>query len=312
VSWQQKLLPHEASVGAARTDAIFVFLLVFSVAIIILVLVLVIGFSVRYRRGSPASRDPLPETLSREWEIGWTTATLFIALFIFWWAGSADLHLSEIPKGALEIHVVGKQWMWKVQHPSGASEINTLHAPAGVPVKLIVTSRDVIHSFYIPAFRLKRDAVPGRYNETWFQALRPGTYDLLCSEYCGLDHSAMRGQVVVLSAPDYARWAQAQPQADSLAAQGRERFIALGCSACHSSGSQVRAPPLEGLYGRPVQLSDGRTVIADEAYLRDSILLPNKDVVAGYAPVMPSYQGAASEADVIAVVAYLKSWGVQS
>jgi len=309
MSWQQRLLPWEASDGAARTDAIFIFLLIFSILIILLVLSLIVGLSVRYRRGSPAPRKKLPEAISREWEIGWTSATFFIALFMFWWAGATELHFWRIPKGALEIHVIGKQWMWKIQHPSGASEIDTLHAPAGVPVKLVITSRDVIHSFYIPAFRLKRDAVPGRYNEAWFQATRPGQYALYCSEFCGLDHSAMHGQVVILSAADYAAWANAQPQGDSLAAQGREKFVALGCAGCHATGSQVRAPKLEGLYGQPVPLSDGRVVTADEGYLRDSILLPRKDIVASYDPVMPSYQGAATEEDINALIAYLKSIG---
>jgi cytochrome c oxidase subunit 2 len=309
MSWQQKLLPWEASVGAAKTDMIFIFLFVFAVLIVVLVLSLMVGFSIRYRRGSAASREKMPEAISREWEIGWTSATFFIAIFIFWWAGSTQLRFWEIPKNALEIHVIGKQWMWKIQHPSGASEIDTLHAPAGVPVKLVVTSRDVVHSFYIPAFRLKRDAVPGRYNEAWFQATRPGKYDLLCSEFCGLDHSEMRGQVIIMSPADYVKWANAQPQGDSLAVQGREKFVALGCAGCHSVGSQVRAPKLEGLYGQPVPLSDGRVVTADEAYLRDSILLPRKDVVASFDPVMPSYQGAATEEDINALVAYIKSIG---
>jgi cytochrome c oxidase subunit 2 len=182
-----------------------------------------------------------------------------------------------------------------------------LHAPLGVPVRLVMTSQDVIHSFYVPAFRMKQDVLPGRYTETWFKALRPGTYDLYCSEYCGLDHSAMTGHVVIMAPADYARWARAQPDGDSLATQGQATFVSLGCSGCHGVEAKVAAPPLTGVYGRRVALADGRRVTADETYLRDAILDPAKNRVAGYAPAMPSYQGVASEEDTVALVAYLKS-----
>jgi cytochrome c oxidase subunit 2 len=307
MSDSSRLFPVQASVGAVKTDTLFLGLLAFATVIALIVLALVVGFAVRYRKGSPAPRGPLPRLLDRQVEIGWTAATAFAALFIFWWASSIQLVALNPPKNALEIHVVGKQWMWKTQHPSGAREINALHAPVNTPVKLVMTSQDVIHSFFVPAFRMKQDVVPGRYTETWFNATKLGTYPLYCSEFCGTDHSLMTGEVIVMPASDYARWARAQPNADTLADQGRGIFSALGCSGCHGSTAKVPAPPLAGLYGRSVVLADHRTVRADEQYLRDSILLPNKDVVAGYDPIMPAYQGVAGEDDVIALVAYLKS-----
>lgn len=301
------IAPVEASIQAVRTDQIFLGLLGFSAAIVILVLSLVVGFSIRYRRGSKAPRGPLPKAMAREVEVGWTVATLFVALFIFWWAASAHLAQVVPPKDALEIHVVAKQWMWKTQHPSGAREIDALHAPLGVPVKLVMTSQDVIHSFFVPAFRIKQDLVPGRYTQIWFTATKTGTFDLLCAQYCGLDHSRMVGKVIVMPAADYAQWAERQPNGDTLAQQGKAIYAALNCSGCHTPGGPIRAPSLAGLYGQPVALEDGRTVTADEAYLRDSIVLPQKDVAAGFQPIMPSYQGQASEDDIVALIAYLKS-----
>jgi len=197
--------------------------------------------------------------------------------------------------------------MWKAQHPSGAREIDALHVPVGVPVKLVMTSQDVIHSFFVPAFRIKQDLVPGRYTQTWFKATKAGTYDLFCAQYCGLDHSRMIGQVQVLPQADYARWSERQPNGDTLAQQGEAVFAALSCSGCHAPGAPVKAPALQGLYGRPVPLEGGGTRLADEDYLRDAILQPRKDVVAGYPPVMPSYQGLIGEDDVVALIAYLKS-----
>lgn len=302
-----RLLSAEPTTGAARTDAIFLGVCALAVVILLIVLMLVIGFTAVYRRGSKAKRGELPAWVSREVEIGWTVATLFVALFLFWWASSAQFSQWIAPPGALEIHVVGRQWMWKIQHPSGAREINMLHAPLGVPVRLVMTSQDVIHSFYVPAFRMKQDVVPGRYTETWFKASRPGVYDLYCSEYCGLDHSAMTGKVVIMAPADYARWARSQPHGDSLADQGKATFVSLGCGSCHGPAAKVPAPPLEGLFGSQVSLADGRSVSADESYLRSAILDPAKARVAGYPPAMPAYQGVASEEDTVALVAYIRS-----
>jgi cytochrome c oxidase subunit 2 len=197
--------------------------------------------------------------------------------------------------------------MWKTQHGNGVSEINELHVPVNTPVRLIMASQDVIHSFFVPAFRMKRDVVPGRSNETWFNATKIGMYHLFCAEYCGTDHSRMLGRIVVMSKEDFGRWLSAQPRGDALALQGAKIFRAQGCSGCHVNSTTVHAPDLKGIYGQTVQLAGGKTAIADDAYLRDSVLMPKKDVVAGYDPIMPSYQGILSDADLDSLAAYIRS-----
>jgi len=300
-------LPPEASEHAAQVDWLFFALIGVSSLIVLLVLALVVGFSIRYRAGSPAPRGRLPEFMRRDIEIGWTAATLFAFLFIFWWAGATQLTSLTHPSHPLQVHAVGKQWMWKISHENGAREINELHVPAGVPVRVVLTSQDVIHSFYIPALRIKQDAVPGTTRDLWFTADRPGTYHLLCAEFCGTNHSRMRGDVVVLSKADYSRWLADQPQTVDLAAEGEHLFRTLGCSGCHAGASSVHAPLLNGLYGRPVPLSDGTVVSADERYIRDSILQPKSQVAAGYAPIMPSYKTLLSEEELLRLTAYIKS-----
>jgi cytochrome c oxidase subunit 2 len=302
---------EQASTLAPQVDRIFWMLTGISIAIMLLVGTLVLLFSFRYRRGTNVPRGPVPERLSGEIEIGWTAATLFVFIFLFWFAAALDTEQFKVPKHAMEIHVVAKQWMWKLEHPNGAREINALHVPVGVPVRLVMTSQDVIHSFFVPAFRIKQDVLPGRYVEAWFQASKVGTYHLFCTEYCGTDHSRMIGGIIVQSAADYARWSSAQPQGDSLADQGAKLFVQMGCSGCHGGSAVVRAPSLAGLYGKPVPIAGGGFVTADEGYLRDSILMPQKQVVAGYAPIMPAYEGTASEDDVVKLVAYLKSGKVK-
>jgi cytochrome c oxidase subunit 2 len=202
---------------------------------------------------------------------------------------------------------MAKQWMWKFSYPQGPNGLDVLRVPAGRPVRLLLTSRDVIHSFFVPAFRLKQDVLPGRTTQTSFQATKQGIFHLFCAEFCGTDHARMLGRIVVISPEDYARWLTAQPQGDDLAHRGASLFIARGCAGCHAPASKVHAPKLVGLYGRPVQLSDGRTVTADEAYIRDSILEPRRDVVAGYEPVMPSFAGLLSEGEIQALVAHIRS-----
>ena len=211
------------------------------------------------------------------------------------------------PADAQTIYVVAKQWMWKVQHPNGVREINRLHVPLGVPVRLTMTSQDVIHSFYVPAFRVKQDVLPGRYTQLWFEATQLGTFRLFCTQYCGLDHAKMGGAVIVMRPPDYARWLRSNGAGTTLAARGAVLFRRSGCSGCHGANASVHAPDLDGLYGRVVHLADGSSVIADDAYIRDSILLPQKQVVAGYAPIMPSFQGQLGEEDLLALIAYFKA-----
>jgi cytochrome c oxidase subunit II len=296
-----------ASSYAQSIDRLFWLLLVISGLIIGLVSLFIVVFLVRYRRGSDAPRGDMPAWLQHEVEIGWTLATLFLFLFLFWWAGTRELTALTPPPGAFEIHVVAKQWMWRFQHPSGAREIDDLHVPADTPVRLAMTSEDVIHDLYLPALRLKQDILPDRYTYLWFTAVKTGIFHLTCAEFCGTNHSVMAGRFIVVTPQDYARWTAAQPQGDDLAHQGEALFRSLGCSGCHSQGASVHAPDLHGLYGHLVHLADGRTVMADEAYLRDSILLPNKDIVAGFSPIMPSFAGVANEGQLVELLAYLKS-----
>lgn len=297
----------EASTHAVTVDHIFYLLLVLSGATVVLVFGLILLFAVRYRRGSPAKRGPMPELLSHEFEIGWTLATLLTFAFLFWWVSSADLSSLAAPVGALEIHVVAKQWMWKTQHSNGAREINALHVPLNKPVHLLMSSQDVIHSFFVPAFRVKKDVLPGRDTDIWFQATKTGVFPLLCAEYCGTNHSMMRGKIIVMRQEDYARWLTEQPEGDDLAHEGAKLFIAQGCSGCHANSSSVHAPRLDGVYGRDVHLSDGRTIKADDAYIRDSMLQPKRDIVAGYEPIMPSFKGLLDDGEIQSLTAYIRS-----
>ena len=268
---------------------------------------LILTFAFRYRNDSRAKRGDLPEWMQRDFEIGWTAATFFLFLFIAWFTAAADLGSLAPNKSAMQIHVVAKQWMWKTQHPSGAREINALHVPIDTPVTLEMTSEDVIHSFFVPQFRIKQDVLPGRYTQTWFQATTPGTFHLFCTQLCGTEHARMVGEVVAMTPDGYARWSAAQPQADDIAKAGESLFRSLGCSGCHAIGSTVHAPSLAGLYGQPVHLADGRTVVADDAYLRDSILQPGRDVVDGYPNVMPSFAGLIGDEEILDLTAYIRS-----
>ncbi|HZD91947.1 MAG TPA: cytochrome c oxidase subunit II [Pseudolabrys sp.] len=300
----------EASRYAGRVDTIFYSLSAVSILIVILVFGLVIGFSVRYRRGSKAPREPLPMMTRHEVEIGWTVATVFLFLFIFGWAATAQLTALQPPKHALHMHVLAKQWMWKIQQPNGLIEFNEAHVPEGKEVVLSMTSQDVIHDFWVPALRIKQDVLPGQYTYLWFNADRPGTYGLLCAEYCGTGHSRMTGRFIIMKPAAYAKWLAAQPQTVGLAQEGKALFQSLGCNGCHAKTSTVHAPDLDGIFNRRVHLQDGRTVIANEKYLRDSILLPKQDVVAGFKPVMPSFKGMIDESDMVKLLAYLKSLSV--
>lgn len=297
----------EGSPGAAVVDNDFLILLAISLVILLLVFGLVLVFAIRYRRGSGARRGPLPALLQREFEIGWTSATVFLFIFIFWWlvAPPAASNSSQTP--ALQIQIYAKQWMWKVEHPNGAREINTLHLPLNTHVHLVMTSQDVIHSFYVPAFRAKRDVLPDRLSVLDFFPTQPGTYHLFCAEYCGADHSQMTGEVIVMRPEDYARWREVQPQSDTLAAEGQALFHSLGCSGCHDPASPVHAPDLRGIFGQSVPLQDGRHVVADDAYIRDCILMPQKNIPAGYAPIMPSFSNVVDDSQIERLIAYIRS-----
>ncbi|HEY2889655.1 MAG TPA: cytochrome c oxidase subunit II [Dongiaceae bacterium] len=299
--------PPEAASGARPVDTAFFWILLMAGFICLLLFVLIVVFSVRYRRGSGARRGPLPDMISREFEVGWTIATLFVAIFLFWWFVGGIGAPTASTKNALEIHVVARQWMWKVQHAGGASEIDELHLPVNTPVHLIMTSEDVIHSFYVPAFRVKQDVLPGRPSELLFTPTEIGTYNLLCAEYCGTQHSHMTGHVVVMAETAYTAWESRQPHGNSLSRQGAAIFTTLGCAACHAGASNLHAPKLDGLFHSKVALADGRTVTVDETYLRRAILEPRADIVAGYEPIMPGYDGLISPADLVSLLAYLES-----
>ena len=299
------LLDAAASKQAGRTDAIFLAMVLLCGTVAAILCVLIIVFAVRYRRGNRVDRTP-PREL-RGIEIAWTVAPLLVFFGIFGWAARDFVTMADPPADALPITVVAKQWMWKLQQRNGRREINELHVPLGEPVVVTMTSEDVIHSFFIPAFRIKQDVLPGRYTRLWFTATQLGEFPLFCSEYCGSEHSQMIGRVVVMTPADYGRWLASGPAQPGMAQYGFALFRQLGCSGCHDARSTIHAPLLDGIYGRTTHLQDGRSVVADANYLRDSILVPNKDVVAGFEPVMPSYAGQVSEEDVTALIAYLQS-----
>lgn len=299
----------QASSFAPRVDALFDAMLLLSVIVIGGVFVAMVWFGVRYRHGSNADRSGDAHR-NLGVEISWTLIPLLLFMALFAWSIWLWRDLRIAPDDAAPIYVVAKQWMWKAQHPGGQREINALHVPLGQPVRLVMTSQDVIHSFYVPAFRIKQDVLPGRYTQMWFTATQPGTFELFCAEYCGTDHSRMGGKVVVMRPAAYARWLDEHAGVGQ-AARGAELFRRFGCSGCHGTQSSVHAPSLENLYGSTVALSGGERVFADERYLHDSILLPRKQVVAGYAPIMPSFAGRIGEEDVLALIAYIKSRGAQ-
>lgn len=297
-------LPQASSI-APRIDHMFDAMLLLSAIVTLAVFVVMIVFCIRYRHGSKANR--LGEA-HRDLgiELTWTLVPMALFIGLFGWSIKLWVDMRTPPANVSTIYVVAKQWMWKVQHPGGQREIDTLHVPLGKPVRLVMTSQDVIHSFYVPAFRIKQDVLPDRYTQLWFTATRLGTYDLFCAEFCGADHSRMGGKVVVMSPADYATWLH-QHAGTSLAEQGAALFRKDGCSGCHDPHAGVHAPDLDGLYGSTVPLSDGSQVLADDKYLHDSIMLPQSQVAAGYQPIMPSYQGRIGESDALALIAYLKS-----
>lgn len=300
--------PPTASAYASQVNFLFGSLLIIGVLTAGLVIFLLAFFANKYRHGSKAVRHE-PTKKTWRWEVGWTTASLLIFVGLAMWGANLYVHLYNPPPNALQIFVVGKQWMWKAQHPGGQREINELHVPVGRDVRLVMASQDVIHSFFIPALRVKHDVVPGRYETLWFRADKPGRYHLFCAEYCGTDHARMGGWIIVMAPRQYAEWLTNNGGQPTLAAQGAILFRRFGCSGCHGPGGTVRAPPLEGVYGGPVPLSDGSVVIADERYIRDSILTPKAQIAAGYQPIMPSFAGQIGEDDLARLVAYIQSLG---
>ncbi len=303
-----QLFPVAASAQASQIDALWWYINIVAIVLTVLIFALIAVFAWKYRRRE--NIEPTQIEGSTRLELAWSITPFLIMLVMFAWGAQLFFAAQNPPKDAMEVFVTGKQWMWKVQYPNGGSEINALHVPINQPVKLTMASEDVIHSFSIPAFRVRHDVMPGHYNSLWFTATKPGRYHLFCTEYCGMEHSGMVGWVDVLNDRDYANWLAGggTGSAGSLVEQGRSIFMQNGCSNCHVQNQQGRCPVLVGLYNKPVQLADGRTVVADDAYLRESILEPNAKIAAGFQPnIMPVYKGQLTEANVIQLIAYIRS-----
>jgi cytochrome c oxidase subunit 2 len=306
VKWlhSSALFPAEASTIAPYTDALYFFLISISLIGLVFVTILILYFSLRYRRDkNPVATQVEGSTIL---EATWTIIPLALFLVVFVWGGLLYFRIYNPPPNAMNIYVVGKQWMWKAEHPGGQHEINALHVPIGQPVQLTMISQDVFHSFSIPDFRVKREVIPGRYSTVWFQATDPGTYHIFCTQYCGTLHSGMIGEVTAMTPADYKKWLDQSNSGMSLAQNGERLFASMGCNACHSGNAAARGPNLAGVYGSKLTLTDGSQVLVNDAYLRDAILNPSQHVTAGFAPIMPTYQGQISEDGLIDLVEYIK------
>jgi len=287
-------------------DALYFFLIGVSVFFSLLIAGLIIYFAIKYHR---RSEDEVTEAVHEPMalELTWTMVPLGLAMVMYVWGASVFFTAVRPPRDALDVYVVGKQWMWKFQHTDGQREINDLHVPLGRSVQLTMTSEDVIHSFFVPAFRVKQDVLPGRYTTTWFNATKAGTYHLFCAEYCGTVHSGMIGHVIVMEPTQYESWLGGGAVEGSLASAGEKLFQDLACNTCHTGQADARGPNLRGLIGRSIALEGGGTIVADETYIRESVLDPRAKIVAGFQPIMPTYQGLVTEEQLLSIVAYLKS-----
>jgi cytochrome c oxidase subunit 2 len=300
------LWPERASSFAGNVDALYIFLIAVTGFFTLLVFVMVAVFAIKYRQKPGRSATQIEGSLALE--ATWTLIPFGIFMVMFVWGAALFMNEVQPPKNSMDVFVVGKQWMWKLQHPEGVREINQLHVPLGRDVRLTMISQDVIHSFYVPAFRIKQDVLPGRYTTLWFHPIKTGTYHLFCAEYCGTQHSGMIGQVVVMEPAEYAAWLSGGSTTEgSMAANGQRLFQELGCASCHRSDTQGRGPNLVGVYGHPVMLDTGSTVTADENYIREAILNPGTRVASGFKPIMPTFSGIVSEDQVLALIAYVKS-----
>ena len=307
--WPQ-LRPTDASISADRVDHLYFFLTGLTLFFTFSIFMTIFYFMIKYRRRSEEERPPATEE-SLSLELTWIVIPSLICVFVFLWGASLFFAAARPPQGAMEIFVVGKQWMWHLQHPEGVREINELHVPLGVPIKLTMTSEDVIHDFYIPAFRVKKDVLPGRYTSLWFQATKTGTYHVFCGQYCGADHAQMIGWVYVMEPSDYAAWLSGGASHESMAQAGERLFTQLGCVTCHAGDNTGRGPSLIGLYGKPQKLRSGETRIVDEGLIRQAIVFPNSVILPNYPPVMPTFQGQINEEQVLQLIAYVKSLGTQ-
>jgi cytochrome c oxidase subunit II len=304
------LFPESASTMSSRVDALYFFLIGVSAFFAILIASLIVYYAVKYRRRSP---DAVGTNIhgGLALELTWTIVPFLITMVIFVWGASVFFAMSHPPAETLNVYVVGKQWMWKFQHLDGQREINELHVPVGRAVKLIMTSEDVIHDVFVPAFRVKADVLPGRYTNIWFQPTKPGRYHLFCAEYCGTRHSGMIGEVVVMEPTDYQAWLGGGTSEGSLASAGEKLFQDLACNTCHRPDAQGRGPVLQGLFGKTQTLQSGEKIVVDEAYVRESILNPGAKITAGFQPIMPAFQGLVTEEQLLELVEYVKSLQTQ-
>ena len=300
------LFPDAVSTMAPRVDALFFFLVGLTAFFSLLIAGLIVYYAVRFRRLAPDQIGAVIEG-GKVLEITWTVIPFIIVMTIFVWGASVFFAMSRPPDDALNVYVVGKQWMWKFQHLNGQREINELHVPVGRPIRLVMTSEDVIHDVYVPGFRVKADVIPGRYTSLWFEPTKPGRYHLFCAEYCGTRHSGMVGEVVVMEPDEFQAWLSGGGAEGSLASAGAKLFADLACNTCHRPEVQGRGPRLDGLFGRTVTLEGGARVVVDEAYLREAIVNPNARIAQGFQPVMPSYQGVATEEGLLQLIEYVKS-----
>ena len=302
------LFPESASSTSGGVDALYFFLLALSAFFATLICALIVYFGFKYRRKHVRERGAAIEG-SLPLELVWTLVPLGLTMVLFVWGAKVYFAGLAVPADATDVTVVGKQWMWKLQHPQGRREINELHVPVGEAVRLTMTSEDVLHSFYVPAFRVKQDVLPNRYTRMWFRPTRTGTYHLFCAEYCGTKHSGMIGSIHVLEPQDFERWLAGSTADEPPAESGRKLFESLRCDTCHKDAPDARGPSLHGLFGKAVALEGGATAVADEAYLRESILRPLAKVTKGYQPLMPTYEGQLGEEQILQILAYVKTLG---
>ena len=308
ISW----LPEVASTNAGKVDALYYYLSGVTAFFTLLISGVLIFFVIRYRRRSPFE-IPRPVAGSHRLETIWTVIPFMIAMSFFVWATNLYFQQARSPKLAQEIYVVGKQWMWKVQHSTGQREINELHVPKGRKIRLIMTSEDTIHSFFIPVFRIKADVLPGRYTDQWFEAKNTGTFHLFCAEYCGMNHSGMIGSVIVMEPKEFDNWLAGNAGNQTPAAAGQQLFQSLGCASCHGvNGEGGRGPTLAGLFGRQARLTTGTSVVADEVYIRESIVNPQAQIVEGFTGIMPTFQGQVSEDQLLQLLAFIKSLHIEN
>jgi cytochrome c oxidase subunit II len=302
--WQGfQIQPDQASTIARGVDYLYYFLTGIDLLFTVLIFFAIFYFAVRYRRRAGNQEAEQIEG-SLPLELAWTIIPAGICVVIFLWGTSLFIRNSRPPAASAEIFVVGKQWMWKIQHPEGVEEINELHVPVDRPIKLTMTSEDVIHDFSVPAFRIKKDVVPGMYTTEWFQATMTGTFHMFCDQYCGTNHSLMKGEVIVMDPIAYEQWLSGGIRGESMVQAGAKLYDQFACITCHGTG---KGPSFVGIYGKPVKLTDGQTLMVDDDYLRHCILHPSDRVVEGYAPLMPTFKGQITEEQLLQIIAYIKS-----